>query len=56
MNDVRSVRRTFVTVLVTAVLPALMLGASIPVQVKFLQVPGPAVLAGDDTKTGGGPG
>lgn len=57
MNTLRSVRRTVVTtVLVVAVLPALLLGAFSSVQTGSAQPSGPAVLAGDDTKTGGGSG
>lgn len=60
MNHLRSVRRTFVTavlttaVLMNAVLPALLVGTFSPVRVGF--APTTPVLAGDDTKTGGGSG
>ncbi len=57
MNNLHSVRRTIVTtVLMAAVLPALLLGTFSPVQTGFAQPSAPAVLAGDDTKTGGGSG
>ncbi|GAA5441172.1 hypothetical protein Dcae01_02707 [Deinococcus caeni] len=57
MNNLRSVRRTVVTtVLAVAVLPALLLGTFSSVQPGAAQPSAPTVLAGDDTKTGGGSG
>ncbi|MCD0155739.1 hypothetical protein [Deinococcus sp. 6GRE01] len=56
------VRRTLAStvvvaaVVMNAVLPALLLGAFSSVQTGSAQPSGPAVLAGDDTKTGGGSG
>ncbi|WP_172418185.1 hypothetical protein [Deinococcus indicus] len=57
MNNLCPVRRTVVTtVLAVAVLPALLLGTFSSVQTGSAQPSAPTVLAGDDTKTGGGSG